>query len=213
MFTKLRQDLSTEFQRSGFLGACRWLVAYSLTIPYEHIVFNVFIRSLEIPLPVIMPRLPITMRLATEADLPRLQKLVLPSEYQHFRNRLNHGRFCFLAFPKENPTELVSYCWATTKIEPDTDDLRFDLPPNTGYIDDAFTVPAYRRQKIQSALHIFRLQHLKSLGCKQAVVIIDVKNIASQAVIRKLEYNLVGQATYQRVLKKVISPLKIILPD
>lgn len=211
MPTKLRQDLPAKFRQSGFLAAGRWLIEYLASVPYEHIVFNVFIRSLEEPLAVAMPRLPTTMRLATEADLLYFRNLVLPSEYQHFARRLAHGRFCFLAFPEAKPDELIAYCWATTQVDPDIDKLCLDLPAKTAYVDDAYTVPAYRHQGVQTAIHLFRLQHLQRLGYKRVVLIIDVKNRASQNLAQKLGYQKIGQATFLRVWRTIVNPLTVTL--
>lgn len=210
---KLIQDLPAEYQRSGFRGAAQWLIRYLVSVPYEHIVFDVFVRSLEEPLPVGQPNLPIVMRLATEADLPRLREMVLPSEYQHFAQRLTDSRYCFLALLKDDQSEIVSYCWATTEIDPDIDNLNYDLPSGAAYLDDAFTRPTCRRQGIQTAVHLFRLEYLKSLGCRQVLLIVDVKNHASQKLVRKLAYQKIGQATFLRVFRSIITPLTIVLPE
>jgi ribosomal protein S18 acetylase RimI-like enzyme len=213
MLTNFRQDLQTKFHQSGLLDASRWLIQYLASVPYEHIAFIVCVRSLQEPLPTACPRIPVLMRLATEADLLRFRDFVLPSECRHFARRLAHGRLCFLAFPEKNSEELVSYCWATTKIDPELDALILDLPPGSAYVDDAYTVPAYRRQGIQTALHLFRLRHLQALGCTRAILIVDVKNRASQALVRKLGYREVGQASFLRVMRTIVTPLTVVLSE
>jgi RimJ/RimL family protein N-acetyltransferase len=210
MLTKFRQDLQAKIRQSGLLGAGRWLIHYLASVPYEHIAFAVFSRSLEEPLPTTHPRIPVAMRLATEADLPRFREIVLSSEYQHFARRLAHGRLCFLAFLEENPEELASYCWATTEIDPNIDKLIFDLPSGHAYVDDAYTVPAYRRQGIQTAVHLYRLRHLQTMGCKRAILIVDVRNRASQTLVHKLGYRKVGQTSFLRIMRTIVTPLTIV---
>jgi ribosomal protein S18 acetylase RimI-like enzyme len=213
MPTKLSQDLPAKFRQSGFWGAARWLMQYLASVPYEQVIFDVFSRSLEEPLPGVLPRRPLTMRLATEADLPHFRDLVLPSEYQHFARRLAHGRFCFLAFPAENPADLAAYCWAAGQIDPAIDRLSLSLPEGTAYVDDAYTAPAYRRQGIQTVIHLFRLAHLQQLGYKRAILIVDVNNRASGMLAQKLGYHRIGRATFRRVLRTIVAPLTVSLPQ
>jgi len=210
MLNKFRQDLQAKIRQSGLLGAGHWLIQYLASVPYEHIEFTVFARSLDEPLPAAHPDIPVTMRLATEEDLPRFRDIVLPSEYRHFARRLTHGRLCFLALLQDNPQELVAYCWAATEIDPDIDKLILDLPPGIAYVDDAYTLPAYRRQGIQTAAHLYRLQYLQILGCKRAILIVDVKNQASQALVRRLGYREIGQTSFLRVMRTIITPLTIV---
>ena len=202
MLGNFMQDLPTKARQGQLLEASRWLIRTLGTAPYRHIEYTVFARSLDEPLPNAHPRIPTTMRLASESDLRRLRSIVLPSEYRHFARRLAHGRLCFLAIAEEKPEDLAAYCWATTEIDPKIDALVLDLPPASAYLDDAFTVPAYRRKGIQTAAHIFRLQHVKTLGCRRAFLIVDVKNQASQSLVRELGYQEVDRLSFRRILWK-----------
>ncbi len=209
MLTRFSKDLQTKIHREGWWSASRWLLQYLATIPYERIEFTVLARSLHDHLPIPLPSIPLAMRLATQADLPYLQDLVLPSEYSYFVRRLEHGRFCFLSFLAENPQELIAYRWATTEIDPDIDALIMDLPPGSAYIDDVYTAPAYRRQNIQAALYSFCLQHLRDCGYEQFIAIIDVKNLASQALAQKRGYRPIGRAAFLRILRTIVTPLTV----
>jgi ribosomal protein S18 acetylase RimI-like enzyme len=213
MLTKFRKDLQTTLHRQGWLSAGRWLLRYLATVPYEHINFIVLARSLQDHPPVPLPPIPLTMRLATQADLPYLQALVLPSEYDYFVRRLEHGRLCFLAFLAENSRELVAYRWATTEIDPGIDALIMDLPPGSAYIDDVYTAPAQRRQNIQAALYSFCLQYFQDLGYEQFIAIIDVKNLASQALAQKRGYQPIGRASFLRILRTIVKPLTVSLSE
>ncbi|MCR4405525.1 MAG: GNAT family N-acetyltransferase [Anaerolineae bacterium] len=201
VFKRLSYDWKEKIQREGWRGASRWLIEVLALLPYRHIEYIVFVRSLREPLPVVTPRLPVTLRPATEADLTRFQGLVPPSEIRYFSQRLAHARHCFLALDGE---QLAAYCWATTQVESHVDNLELKLQPGDVYVDDAFTVPAYRRQGIQTAVHLYRLQYMKDRGCQRAILIVSEDNVASQQLVRKLGYQEIDRLSFRRILWKRI---------
>lgn len=198
---RLTYDWKEKIQRGDWRGASRWLIEIFASLPYRHIEYIVFARSLLEPLPTATPRLPVTLRLAMKADLVRFQGLVLPSEISYFSQRLDHGRYCFLALDGEH---LAGYCWATTQVEPHVDNLELKLQPGDVYVDDAFTAPAYRRQGIQTAVHLYRLRYMKDLGCQRAILIVSEDNVASQQLVRKLGYQEIDRLSFRRILWKRI---------
>jgi ribosomal protein S18 acetylase RimI-like enzyme len=195
----LAADLNHQVRSGGWRQAGRWLVETIVSLPYCRIEYIVFARSLLDPLPAVEPGQPVTIRQAGEADLDRLEGLVLPSELSYFRRRLAHGRLCFLAFDGE---KLAAYCWATTQIELDVDVVPIPLRPGDAYLNDAYTIPTYRRRGIQMAVHLYRLAHMKSLGCRRAILIVEEDNVASQRLVRKLGYQDVDRLSFRRVLWK-----------
>ena len=197
----LTYDWQEKIRREGRREAGRWLIKILAQLPYRHIEYIVFARSLLEPLPAATPRLPVTIRLATEADLVRFQGLVPPSEISYFGQRLTHGRLCFLALYGE---QLAAFCWATTQVEPCVDNLELKLQPGAVYMDDAFTVSVYRRQGIIVALHSYCCEYLKALGCRRAILIVSEDNIASQQLVRKLGYQEIDHLSFRRILWKRI---------
>jgi len=189
-------DFRERLQQAGWQAACRWLYQTLVSLPYRRIEYTVFTRSLE-QLPAVEPRVPITLRPAAEADLARFRGLVPPSELDHFARRLAHGRYCFLALDGE---KLAAYCWAATQIRFEIDNLEIQLEPGDTYVDDAYTIPAYRRQGIQSAVHLYRLQYMQGLGCQRAILIVENSNLASQQLVRKMGYRRAGQLDFRRIL-------------
>jgi len=196
-FARLLHDLRAQVQRDGWRQTSRWLVGALVSLPYCHIEYKVFARSLVEPLPTARPRLPVALRPATAADLARFEGLVPPSELRHFAHRLAHGRYCFVALDVDR---LAAYCWATTRVEFGIDNLEMQLQAEDAYVDDAFTVPAFRRKGIQTAVHLYRLEYLRNLGCRRAILIVDAKNTASQRLVRKLGYQEVDHLSFQRIL-------------
>ena len=195
-------ELRERMCQDGFRQTGRWFAQVLVSLLYSHTEYIVYALSLLEPLPVIESRLPVTLRLATEADLVRFQGLVPLWERRHFSDRLAHGRYCFLALDGEN---LASYCWATTRVEFGVDNLEMQLQPGDIYGDDAYTVPAYRRQKIQMAVHLYRLRYMRDMmGCQRAVLIVADDNIASQRLVCKLGYEEVDHLSFRRILWKRI---------
>jgi len=193
----LISDLGERARGGDWRQTGGWLVGTLVSLPYRGIEYTVFARSLLGPLPRAKPRQPVTLRLAEETDLDRFRGLVLPSEWHHFRRRLAHGRHCFLALDSDR---LAAYCWATSQVEFAVDNIEVPLQPGDAYVDDAFTVPAYRRQGIQTAVHLYRLTYLKDLGCQRAILIVENDNVASQRLVRKLGYREVARLSFRRVL-------------
>jgi len=198
-FTRLFDDLQARAQRDGWRHTGRWMVETLVSLPHRRIEYTVFARSLLEPLPGPEPRMAVCLRPATEADLARFTGLVPPSEQRHFGRRLANGRRCFLALDGEN---LAAYCWASTEIRFEIDNLELPLQPGDVYVDDAYTVPAYRRKGIQTAVHLYRLGYMRDLGCRRAILIVDVKNTASQRLIRKLGYREADHLSFRRVFWK-----------
>jgi ribosomal protein S18 acetylase RimI-like enzyme len=190
-------NLREQVQRNGWRQGSYWLAKTLGSLPHSRIEYTVFARSLLTPLPIIEVQQPLTLRLATEADLGRFRGLISPSELRHFSRRLAHGRYCVLALAGER---LAAYCWATTQVEFDVDNLRMRLQSGDVYLDDAFTMPAYRNQGIQTAVHLYRLAYMKNLGYQRAILIVADDNVASRRLISKLGYEEVDQLTFRRVL-------------
>jgi len=201
MFRILLADLEHQIRKSGWRGGGRWLAERIASIPYRHTEYIVFARSLRASLPAATPRQPVTLRRAEADDLDHLEGVIPPSELRYLRRRLAHGRFCFLAFAGK---DLAAYCWATTQVEPDIESVSIPLRPGDTYFNDAYTLPAYRRQGIQTAVHLYRLAYMRDLGYRRAVLIVAKTNAASQRLVHKLGYRKVSHLTYRRILWKRI---------
>jgi len=177
----------------------RWLSETLRTFLYHHIEYIVFTRSLEEPLPSLEARVPITYRVAEPDDLSYLRDVVLPSQFEYMSKRLAHGRVCTLALYQDN---LTAYGWVTDKVTFEIDNLQLRLGPGDAYVDDIYTLPAYRRQGIGGALHLERLQYLKERGFKRAVLIVRMDNVPALRIDKKLSYQEADRLTFRRILLK-----------
>ncbi len=169
------------------------------TFLYCRIEYLVLTRSLEEPLPLVEARLPITYRVAEPDDLSRLEGAVLPSELAYFRERLAHGRICFLGFYQD---DVAAYGWLTDEVVFEIDNLQLRLGLGDAYVDDIYTLPAYRRQGIASTGALRRLQFLKERGFKRSVSIVRLDNAPALKMNKKLGYKEADRLTFRRILLK-----------
>ena len=198
--SKLRgmvQDLAYCLRRRDLATTGRWLGETLRTLFYQRIEYTVFARSLEQPLPSFEACLPIVCRLATADDLSYLRDSVLPSEFERLSRRLAHGRICLLALYQD---ALAAYMWASEEVDLEIDNLELRLEPGDVYLDDAYTLPAYRRQGIQMGLHIRQLRSWQERRCKRTVAIVAIDNLPSQGLFNKLGYQEVDRLSFRRVL-------------
>jgi ribosomal protein S18 acetylase RimI-like enzyme len=191
------QDLIHCLRHGRIDDAGRLLSEKLRTLLYCRIEYLVLTRSLEEPLPCLKARLPVTYRIARPDDLSYLRDAVLPSELAYFRNRLAHGRNCVMGFYQDNA---ASYGWITDEVTFEIDNLRLRLGPGDAYLDDIYTLPAYRHQGIGGELHLRRLQYLKEHGFKQSIIIVRVDNVPSLKIAEKLGYQEADRLTFRRTL-------------
>jgi ribosomal protein S18 acetylase RimI-like enzyme len=198
--TKLKRmsaDFRQKMKSNGLISSIRWLVQAIRRLPYRHIEYLVLARSLQDPLPESDFNSSINMRQAAESDLGLFSGLIPNSTLEHFRHRLNNGRHCFIAL---DGVKLAAYCWASTQIEYKFDNIEITLKPGDAYLDDAFTLPAYRRKGIQKALHLYRLVHMRKLGCRRAVLVVRDNNLASRKLLENLGYKPADWLSFRRIL-------------
>lgn len=199
--TKLRgviRDLMHYIRRGEFIAAVRWVFDTLRILLCHRIEYIVFTRSLEEPLPSYEARLPIAYyRMAEPDDLSHLRNAVLPSEFKYMRKRLAYGRICTLALHEGN---LAAQIWASDELSFEVDNLELRLRPGDVYLDDAYTLPAYRHQGVYSALDVQQLRYLQEGGYKRAVAIVAADNIPPLKVLPKLGYQEADRLSFQRIL-------------
>lgn len=96
--------------------------------------------------PIQEPLVDVTIRLAEEADLPRLRKVTSAKEYRRIRRWFKDGNYCFLALSGE---EVVYYIWFTFKdhmVEALKMPLRVGPTEVFPYMSE--TLPTYKNRNI-----------------------------------------------------------------
>jgi ribosomal protein S18 acetylase RimI-like enzyme len=191
------RDCNVIIAQEGWWRGLLRIVKEFLALPFQRIEYVVRARPLTEPILVPQPRLPITIRLATMADLDKFDGAATFSEIKAYAKRFARGHICFIALYQDR---LVGYNWAATEVDLELERAAVRLQPGDAYSGYAFTVPAYRGQGIVPALAAHRFRYLQEIGCQRAIAIVDVKNHAALAAGRKVGYQEIGRATYRRIL-------------
>jgi GNAT superfamily N-acetyltransferase len=192
-------DLGYYLRHKNPLQAGRWLARAVRLAFYNRIEYIVLTRSLEEPLPNLTFDLPLRFEAADPNSFESLRGVIPPSEYRRLKKRLMRGRICRLVFWNGY---LVHYGWLSDKIDFETDNLELRLNPGDTYLDDAFTVPAYRRRGIHTLAHLDRLRWAQKNGFRRSVVIVNAKNAVPRRVMRKLNYQETDRLFLRRFLAK-----------
>jgi ribosomal protein S18 acetylase RimI-like enzyme len=143
----------------------------------------VFERMLNVPLPDIASRLPLTITSLGPEEI---------SDYTDFRGvdaaptaaaRAAAGDVCFVAsFEKR----IVASGWATTTA-PWLDYLEAPLAfhPGDVYLYDLYTLPEYRGRGIGLAFWAAQLRHFQAAGCRRVLSTIEPENLRSVRIAAK----------------------------
>lgn len=147
-------------------------------------------RSLDTPVPELVPRLPVDIALLTEDEA---------DEYRAFRpemlrrdaiERLRSGQRCFVA---RRDGRIVAGVWSA--FEPlwlSFLGAEIGMAPGDAHIYDKFVLPAYRGQEISNALRMHCLRHLQRSGYRRAIVAVLPENASSLRDIVKGGYRPYG---------------------
>jgi GNAT superfamily N-acetyltransferase len=160
-------------------------------------VFWVF--HLDWPTPSgLAPRLPATfVRLGPEAADTLASAMGLEDSSEVLR-RFEAGRLCYAA---QVEGALAAYGWVSF-IEEQIGEihLRVRLVPGEAYIWDCATLPAYRKQRLYTALLAHVLGELRAEGLCRAWIGTNQENVASQKGIALAGFQPVADVVVERVL-------------
>jgi GNAT superfamily N-acetyltransferase len=191
------KDCNTIIAQEGLRRGLQRIVKEVLPLPLRRIEYVVRARLLTESPVIPTPRIPVTIRLATIADLNKFKGVATFSEIKAYAKRFARGHFCFMALYRDR---LVAYTWAAVEVDPKLEGAAVRLKPGDAYIGFIFTVPAYRGQGIAPVLAAYRSHYLKELGYQRTIGIVDMKNHAALELGRKLGNQTIGRATFQRIL-------------
>lgn len=195
--TDRARDCAAIIAQEGWRLGLRRIVKEVLPLPFRCIEYMIAARLLTEPIVIPQPRLPVTIRLATPVDLEKFDGVATFSEIKAYAKRFARGHICFIALYQDR---LVGYNWAATEVDPKLEGALVRIQPGDVYVGYAFTVPAYRGQRIGSALSAHRLRYLQEKGYRRMIAIADVRNQAALVLTRKLGYQEIDRATFRRIL-------------
>jgi ribosomal protein S18 acetylase RimI-like enzyme len=155
------------------------------------------------PAPAVTPRLSAAFRRTGSGSISALGVMtgddgsaggISPAE---MRTRLEMGRRCYTAWVEGKP---AAYGWVSFDEEFVGEmDLRLHLLPGEAYIWDCFTLPAFRGQRLYSALLAYIAGQLQAEACRRIWIGADLENLASQRGIARAGFLHVADLEVERV--------------
>ncbi len=147
----------------------------------------------------------ITIRRATEADLPALVETMSRREVERFGDHVARGRLCFVAWEGERP---VGYAWNADRFSSDMTATAcpLALPPTATYLWNLYVVPSRRGRGVGAALASARLRLARERGLREGWTMIAPTNHASLRTIAKIagpNTRVVGELRYLKLLSRV----------
>jgi GNAT superfamily N-acetyltransferase len=100
---------------------------------------------------------------------------------------------------------LIAFIWLALCPTPNGADVLVDFPPRHRYTYNAFTLPAYRGRRLQSALMAFVDEMALQSGCTHAINIIATHNYSSLASNRARGNPRVGYVAAVRLAGRVFT--------
>lgn len=196
-FKELSEDWHFFIQRDGVKSALPVICKEVIELPYRHLRYIIFSRSLIDPLPEIETKPTFEILPFRQDHLPFIRSINRPSEFNLCSHRLARGHYGFVALLNH---KLVGYAWASNEVDKQVERVPLELKPGEILCNDAFTTPSYRGRGIQTFLTLARLHMLKELGYQKAVCYIERHNNPSIAVWqRKLNSTITGYIDFQRI--------------
>lgn len=195
--TELIEDWNYLTDRGGLRSALPTIIQEIARLPFRHLQFFIFHRSLSDELPIIPSKLALEIRPFEESDLKLVEKINRPSEARQSQRHLESGHKGLIALCKNQP---AGYAWGCADINPEIEKVPIHLESGDVLFTDVFTDPAFRGKGVQTALSLARLQMFQELGFSRAICYIEIHNAPSLAVWqRKLGGLKVGSIDFLRI--------------
>lgn len=153
----------------------------------------------------VAPPTGITIRRASEADLPALVEMMSRREVERFGDYVRRGRLCFVAWEGERP---VGYAWNADRFSSDmtVTACPLALPPTATYLWNLYVVPSRRGLGVGAALASARLRLARDRGLREGWTMIAPTNHASLRAVAKTagpNTRVIGELRYLKLLTRV----------
>jgi len=145
--------------------------------------FEIWERSLEEPFEHVHAPPGVKFRFARPEDLPRFAGIVRPEMVEEFEHRLAQGLECLIGLLGER---LVYYGWLSINSQyPAVLNRAFHPGSDYAYLFNSHTVPELRGQHVGSAASILRSERARALGCRRALVWVELRNEANRKILMR----------------------------
>lgn len=210
-FAKYARDLNTlpgdamlAYRRGGLLELWQAVAELSIHRLVRWGRILVIVQRLD-EFREVAPPMGITIRRATEADLPALGEMMSRREVERFGDYVARGRCCFVAWEGERP---VGYAWNADRFSSDMTATAcpLALPPTASYLWNLYVVPRRRGSGVGSALASARLRLARDRGLKEGWTMIAPSNYASLRAIAKTagpNTRVIGELRFVKLLTRV----------
>jgi len=191
---ELRQDWVYLIHRDGWKTGLSQALKEVVSLPYRHLQFAIIARPLLSPLPDLKPKILLDIRPFEPTDLDFVRQQHLPSEANLCARRLQRDHRGLVAC---HNGQIAGYAWGCTDTSLEKVDIK--LKPGDVLCTDAFTAPAFRRKRVQTALALARLRLFQDRGYQRAIAYIEIHNKPSLAVWRKVGSEVIDHVDFKRL--------------
>lgn len=180
LLIRIKKDGIVTFTKKGL----RFLLRKSIGLDWRSEIIAE--RLLKEQIQEIEPRIQVTIRKAAENDLNKFKGIVNERKLEFFRERFRKGRVCFVAVFQE---KIVYFGWISFEDEyEDNCQIKVKLNEKEAYWFDCYTVPAYRQNRLHTALTAKVLIYLKNKGYKKVLMLVWNNNVFSRRAFRKVGF-------------------------
>lgn len=159
---------------------------------------TIWVVNLDEHVPDISPRVPVTFRRVGPDLVSALVSTMERDASVELLQRFATGRRCYAAWVGN---QLASYAWVSFEEEHIGElNLRLHLLPGEVYVWDCATIPAFRRNRLYSALLGYVIKQLHAEGFCRAWIGADMDNQPSQQGIAYAGFHHVADLVVERVL-------------
>ena len=193
----LIKDWNYLLHRDGFWSVIPLIGQEIARLPFRHLKFFVFERSLIETIPTLDPKIFLEIRNFEQSDLNFVKKINRLSEVRQCERHLKSQHKGLIAFYQNQP---AGYAWGCADVNPEIEKVPIHLEPGDVLCTDVFTNPSFRGQGVQTALSLARFRMFRDLGFSRAICYIEIHNGPSLAVWhRKLGGLKIGVIDFWRI--------------
>ncbi len=194
LFNDVIETIRFIHRRDGWGG-----VLLMMTQPFfeYHKQAVVLRKSLDEPIPVVKPRLDVTIRPATLDDLPLFANIAPPLRLSRFAKKLEAGEACVVGV---YDGKIISTTWIAFADGPTVKQTPLQLSAKEAYLWGGYMDMQYRSNGVNSAMVYYTMRWLREQGYDAVIMHTERYNKPVLRLCHKLGFDVVARLTSVRVL-------------